>query len=192
MPVSLSSSCRNLECVVRCSTASSRQKDPELLKAVEHLSKNETATGVRLLQEQGRVTEIPDAEQRISAIAKTYSVQPENTIIVSTDNASQRALNQAVRQELQAVGSLEKEDRSIQVLTSRSDMTGADRAWAARYEVGDVLHYIRGSKENGIEAGMLRAGRRNRPKGQSDYAAEVRRPADDLRSFAATGHLCLP
>ena len=35
-----------------------RQRDPELLKAVEHLSKNETATGVRMLQEQGRVTEI--------------------------------------------------------------------------------------------------------------------------------------
>jgi conjugative relaxase-like TrwC/TraI family protein len=130
-----------------------RQQDPELLKAVEHLSRNETATGVRMLQEQGRVTEIPDAEQRIAAIAKTYSAQPENTIIVSPDNASRRALNQAVREELQAAGLLEKADRSIQVLTPRSDMTGADRAWAARYEAGDFLHYIRGSKENGIEAG---------------------------------------
>ncbi len=35
----------------------------------------------------------------------------------------------------------------------RADMTGADREWAARYEPGDVLHYIRGSKEHGIEAG---------------------------------------
>ncbi len=32
-------------------------------------------------------------------------------------------------------------------------MTGADRAWAARYEAGDILHYVRGSKESGIEAG---------------------------------------
>jgi len=30
-------------------------------------------------------------------------------------------------------------------------MIGADRAWAARYEVGDVLHYQRGSKTLGIE-----------------------------------------
>jgi ATP-dependent exoDNAse (exonuclease V) alpha subunit len=130
-----------------------RQQDPELLKAVEYLSRNETATGVRMLQEQGRVTEIPDAEQRIAAMAKAYSAQPENTIIVSPDNASRRALNQAVRTELQKMGLLDKEDRSIQVLTPRSDMTGADRAWAARYEAGDFLHYIRGSKENGIEAG---------------------------------------
>ena len=38
-----------------------RQKDPELLRAVEHLSRNETATGIQLLQQQGRIAEIPDA-----------------------------------------------------------------------------------------------------------------------------------
>src|SRR5277367_902384 len=35
-----------------------RQKDPELLKAVEHLSNNETGIGVELLSQQGRITEI--------------------------------------------------------------------------------------------------------------------------------------
>ena len=130
-----------------------RQRDPELLRAVEHLSKNETVTGVRMLQEQGRVTEIPNAEQRIATIARAYSEQPESTIIVSPDNASRRALNQAVRRELQTAGLLENDDLAIPVLTPRSDMTGADRAWAARYESGDVLHYVRGSKESGIEAG---------------------------------------
>jgi conjugative relaxase-like TrwC/TraI family protein len=128
-----------------------RQRDPELLKAVEHLSKNETALGVQMLQKQGRVMEIADPEQRIEAIAKSYAARPENTIIVSPDNASRRAINQAVRHELQALGTLEKEDHAMRVLTPRSDMTGADRAWAARYQAGDVLHYIRGSKELGIE-----------------------------------------
>jgi len=130
-----------------------RQKDPELLKAVEHLSKNETTLGVQMLQQQGRVTEIVDPQQRIEAIAKNYAARPENTIIVSPDNASRRAINQAVRQELQALGSLDKEDHSMRVLTPRSDMTGADRAWAARYQAGEVLRYIRGSKELGIGAG---------------------------------------
>jgi conjugative relaxase-like TrwC/TraI family protein len=130
-----------------------RQKDRELLKAVEHLSKNETAMGVQMLQQQGRVTEIVDPRQRIEAIAKNYAARPENTIIVSPDNASRRAINQAVRQELQTLGTLDKEDHSMRVLTPRSDMTGADRAWAARYQAGDVLHYIRGSKELGIEGG---------------------------------------
>lgn len=130
-----------------------RQRDPELLKVVEHLSKNETATGVRILQEQGRVTEITDADQRVAAIAKAYAAQPHNTIIVSPDNASRREINQAVRQELQLAGTLESHDRAIPVLTPRSDMTGADREWAARYTLGDFLHYVRGSKETGIEPG---------------------------------------
>jgi conjugative relaxase-like TrwC/TraI family protein len=141
-----------------------RQKDPLLLKAVEHLSKSETAIGIRMLQEQGRVTEIPDAEQRIATIAKVYSEHPENTIIVSPDNASRRAINQAVRQELQAAGTLEKADRSIPVLTPRSDMTGADRTWAARYEPGDILHYVRGSKETGIEPRSYTQVVRTQPK----------------------------
>ena len=130
-----------------------RQRDPELLKAVEYLSKNETATGINMLQKQGRVTEISDGEQRIAAIAKLYSAEPTNTIVVSPDNASRREINLAVRRELQAKGGLSKEDRTISVLTPRSDMTGADRAWAARYETGDVLHYVRGSKEVTIEPG---------------------------------------
>jgi len=130
-----------------------RQKDPELLMAVEHLSKNETTLGVQMLQQQGRVTEIVDPQQRIEVIAKSYAARPENTLIISPDNASRRAINQAVRQELQILGTLEKDERSLSVLVPRSDMTGADRAWAARYQIGDVLHYIRGSKEQNIEAG---------------------------------------
>ena len=30
-------------------------------------------------------------------------------------------------------------------------MTGADRTWAARYAVNDILHYPRGSQDIGIE-----------------------------------------
>ena len=128
-----------------------RQKDTELRKAVEHLSRGEVAEGVALLEQQGRVTEIADPRQRIASIAKAYAASPDNTLIVSPDNASRRAINQAVRAELQALGVVEWEDHAFRVLATRSDMTGADRAWAARYDVGDVLRYQRGSQELGIE-----------------------------------------
>jgi hypothetical protein len=128
-----------------------RQKDPALLKAVEHLSNNETAIGIEMLSQQGRITEIVDPQERIAAIAKSYAERPENTLIVSPDNASRRAINQAVRQELQALGVVDTKDHSMRVLTPRNDMTGADREWANRYQAGDVLHYTRGSKEHGIE-----------------------------------------
>lgn len=129
-----------------------RQRNaPELLKAVEHLSRGEIAEGVALLEQQGRVTEIADAQQRIGAIAKSYAANPENIIVVSPDNASRRQINQAVRSELQALGTVAVEDHSVQVLAARADMTGADRTWAARYAVGDVLYYPRGSQDIGIE-----------------------------------------
>ena len=62
---------------------------------------------------------------------KSYAAHPENTLIVSPDNASRRAINQAVRQELQALGVVDKKDHSMRVLAPRNDMTGADREWAA-------------------------------------------------------------
>jgi conjugative relaxase-like TrwC/TraI family protein len=129
-----------------------RQKDPELLKAVEHLSNNETAIGVEMLSQQGRIMQIEDPQERIAAIADSYAEHPENTLIVSPDNASRLAINQAVRQQLQVLGVVDKADHAMRVLIPRNDMTGADRQWAARYQAGDVLHYVRGSKEHGIEA----------------------------------------
>jgi hypothetical protein len=51
---------------------------------------------------------------------------------------------------LQAAGSLATDDREFRTLVHRSDMTGADREWAARYRVGDILKYTSGSKLLGI------------------------------------------
>jgi hypothetical protein len=39
------------------------------------------------------------------------------------------------------------------VLTQRSELTSADRNWAALYQPDDVLFYTRGSKELGLERG---------------------------------------
>ena len=128
-----------------------RQKDPELLRVVEHFAKNETATGVSLLQQQGRVTEIPDNAQRIEAIAKDYAAKPENTLVVSPDNASRREINDAIRTELKSSGVVSKDDHRMDVLTQRSELTSADRTWAVKYQPDDVLYYTRGSKEQGIE-----------------------------------------
>jgi conjugative relaxase-like TrwC/TraI family protein len=128
-----------------------RQKDPELLKVVEHLSKNETSIGITLLEQQGRILEIADPQIRYAAIAKSYTEKPDSTLIVSPDNNSRIEINQAVRSELQAAGIVDRIEHTLRVLTPRSDMTGADRAWAAHYNVQDVIHYQRGSKELGLE-----------------------------------------
>ena len=133
-----------------------RQKDPELLKAVQLLANNETVRGVAMLAEQGRVTEIPNERDRIVAIARDYAAQPENTIIVSPDNRSRQQINDAVRIELRRNGTLAEDSQVFRTLTHRSDMTGADRKWAARYSDGDVLQYTTGSKGRRYRAQQLR------------------------------------
>ena len=134
-----------------------RQKDPELLKAVEHLSRHETALGIAILQQHGNITQIAEAQQRYEAIAKSYASQPTGTLIVSPDNASRREINEAVRNELKARGIVDGTDHQFKVLIPRSELTGADRRWASQYEVGDVLRYQRGSKEFGLERGSYAA-----------------------------------
>lgn len=130
-----------------------RQKDPELKSAVELLAAGQVSSALEALQKQGRVKEIVDTEERIRAIAKSYSESPERTLIVSPDNASRRELNAAVRQELKANGTIGSEEHSFPILTQRQEMTGAERSWASRYEINDVIRYARGSKSVGIEPG---------------------------------------
>jgi conjugative relaxase-like TrwC/TraI family protein len=129
-----------------------RQKDLALKSTVELLAKGQVSVALDALQQQGRVKEIPGAEERIRAIARSYVESPENTLIVSPDNASRRELNVAVRQELKTDGSLAPEDHTFRVLVQRQDMTGAERSWASHYEINDVVRYTRGSKSIGIEA----------------------------------------
>ena len=127
-----------------------QRNNPALLEAVQHLAKGKTAQGIEMLAKQGRVTEITDPNERIQAIAKDYAANPERTIIVSPDNRSRQQINQAVRVELQETGRLGAEQKTFSVLAHRSDMTGADREWAARYKPGDILKYEKGSKAHGI------------------------------------------
>ena len=130
-----------------------RQKDPELKAAVEMLATGEVSAALDALQKQNRLREIPDTEERIRTIAKSYVDSPEKTLIVSPDNASRRELNAAVRQELKANGTVAPEGHSFRVLVQRQEMTGAERSWASRYEINDVIRFARGSKSVGINAG---------------------------------------
>jgi conjugative relaxase-like TrwC/TraI family protein len=129
-----------------------RQQDAALKSAVEMLATGQVSAALDALRQQGRIKEIPDREDRVRTIAKSYIDSPENTLIVSPDNASRRELNVAVRQELKANGTLALEDHKFGVLVQRQDMTGAERSWASHYEIDDVVRYARGSKTVGIEA----------------------------------------
>jgi hypothetical protein len=130
-----------------------RQKDPALKSAVESLAKGDVSSALESLHKQGRIRQIPDAGERIRAIARSYVESPERTLIVSPDNGSRRELNFAVREELKIKGTLSRDEHQFKVLVQRQEMTGAERRWASGYEIGDVVRYARGSKTAGIDSG---------------------------------------
>jgi len=130
-----------------------RQKDPELKQLVEQLARGEVREAIQNLDRQGRVHEIQGHDERIAAIAKDYAKSPEDTLVISPDNRSRMEINERVHAELQRSGLVSNEEHRIRTLVPRQDLTGADRTWAERYEVGDVLRYSRASKETGIGKG---------------------------------------
>ena len=54
-----------------------RQKDPALKSAVEMLATGQVSAALNALGQQGRVREIPDREERVRAIAKSYVESPD-------------------------------------------------------------------------------------------------------------------
>jgi conjugative relaxase-like TrwC/TraI family protein len=130
-----------------------RQKDPELKQVVNDLAHGRVREAVSELDRQGRVHEIPDRNQRFEAIAKDYAESSGRTLVVAPDNQSRRELNEHIRQELKDRGVVGRDDHQATVLVPRQDMTGADRAWAAQYQEGDVIRYTRGSQQLGVKPG---------------------------------------
>jgi len=130
-----------------------RQKDPALKDAVEQFARGDVHGGIARLEQQGRVHEIVNPQERFNSIAREYSRNPEGTLVISPDNESRRELNSLIHRELQNRGGVSKDEHRLRVLESRQEMTGADRQWAGQYEPGDVLRYSRGSKTEGIKPG---------------------------------------
>ncbi len=131
-----------------------RQKDPALKETVEQLARGEVREAIARLDEQGRVHQIGDRDNRVREIAREYVRQPERTLVISPDNKSRMELNRVIHAELQERGAVSSKGHTFQVLTPRQDMTGADRAWAAQYAPGDVVRYSKGSRRTmGIDAG---------------------------------------
>jgi len=130
-----------------------RQKDPLFREVVEQLSRGDIREAIENLAQQGRVHQFADPQERMKAIAERYAESPENTLVVSPDNASRMEINRLVHRELQARGVVFGAEHRQTVLTSRQDLTGADRQWAPQYDPGDVIRYTKGSRAMGIEAG---------------------------------------
>jgi hypothetical protein len=91
--------------------------------------------------------------ERIATIAHEYKKQPEGTLVVSPDNKSREAINEAIHYVMQDTNRIPYLEYRMKVLVARLEITGADRQWAAQYEPGNVVRYAKGSKTLGIAPG---------------------------------------
>lgn len=130
-----------------------RQKDPALKAVVEQLSRGDVKGAIHQLGTQGRVHEIADHDERLSAIAREYVRQPEGTLVVSPDNQSRTELNQVIHRAMQTTGHVHRREHHVRVLVARQEVTGADRQWAEQYRPGDVVRYTKGSRTHNLAAG---------------------------------------
>jgi ATP-dependent exoDNAse (exonuclease V) alpha subunit len=130
-----------------------RQQDPSLKQVVEELSRGDVPSAIRHLDGQGRVHQIANRDERFATIAREYARDPDGTLVVSPDNQARQELNQTIHRLIQGDGLVDHREHRLRVLVPRSEMTGADRQWAQRYEVGDVVRYTTGSKAVDIQSG---------------------------------------
>ena len=120
---------------------------------MEQLARGEVRAAIDNLDGQRRVHEFSNREERMTAVAREYARSPERTLVVSPDNRSRMEINERIHGELQSRGVVSRDEGAITTLVPRQEMTGADRTWAAQYQVNDILRYSRTSRETGIEKG---------------------------------------
>jgi len=131
-----------------------RQKDaPDLKHVVELFYEGRVHEGVQILHDLGCIKEIKNERDRYEAIAQQFMQDPDHTLIVSPDNQSRQGINGVIHRHLQDAKQIDRTDITIAVLVNRQDISGAQRTWAAQYEVGNVLCYgDKGSRKYGLNA----------------------------------------
>jgi conjugative relaxase-like TrwC/TraI family protein len=129
-----------------------RQKEPWLLKAVELATDGRIGEALKTLQENGRIHQIPNRDDRLKTMARDFTATHASTLALTPDNLAKQDLSAATRTELRKTGQMHGESHEHRILLTRQEVTGADRKLAASYNPGDVIRYQKGSREKGIKA----------------------------------------
>ncbi len=125
-----------------------RQKNPELLLAVQLAAEGKTKESVPHVS---RIEEVKKPESRYAAVVSDYgrlsSEDRKATLVITGTNESRKTLNEGIRREL----GLEGTGRTFELL-NRLDTTQAERRASRYYEAGNIVVPERTYK-NGLERG---------------------------------------
>src|SRR5207245_2370661 len=128
-----------------------RQRNEALRETVLAASEVGGASrAVQLLEQAGRVVEIPDARMRHEAIARDFIADGGRGVVIAPSNAERQDLNRRIREALIETGRVEKKSVKAPVVV-KQDLTREQKGRASSYGVGDALRFVRGG--DNIEAG---------------------------------------
>ena len=122
-----------------------RQKTADLKAAVDKISEGQISEGVKILDDNGRISEAKD-NNRAERIADDYlSLSPEErkrTLILAGTHADRETILNEIRNRLKQEESLGKQDFQGTRLKSK-DLTRTQMKYAHHYKVGDTVMPLR-------------------------------------------------
>jgi conjugative relaxase-like TrwC/TraI family protein len=129
-----------------------RQRNPELLQAVELAARGEVERSLAVLNRQ--VVEIDSSRDRYQAIAKDYAQRlPDErsaTLILAGTHAARKAINDQVREQLGLAG------KGLEVRTlEKKDLTAAQAKSSLSYQAGDIVQAQKSYVSLGLKKGDM-------------------------------------
>ena len=94
------------------------------------------------VKKEARTYEYADPNHRLAAVVSAFAERPANTIVIAKDQAERRELNQLIRADLQANGTVAPDSKALPV---RVEQVLTNPKNAAQYTPGDIIEYKQGS-----------------------------------------------
>ncbi|MCY7286068.1 MAG: relaxase domain-containing protein, partial [Cyanobacteria bacterium CAN_BIN43] len=130
-----------------------RQKVPSLQHAASLAAAGNHADALQHLEAVGRLTEIPDLDERNKLIASDYLQlspdQRQSTLVLVGTHKEKAALMQHIREGLKEEGTLVG-DEAILTRLKRKDLTKVQSRYQHHYNIGDVVIPLREYKRAGL------------------------------------------
>ncbi|MDJ0747459.1 MAG: AAA family ATPase, partial [Xenococcaceae cyanobacterium MO_167.B27] len=130
-----------------------RQKTRDLKKAVDLLSDGALSSGIKILEENGRIQEIDSAESRADKIASDYlSLTPDErkqTLIIAGTHTERSSVLSSIRNGLKGEGSLGEEVGTKRLKSL--NLTSIQKKYAHYYSKGNVIIPLANYKRLGLE-----------------------------------------
>jgi conjugative relaxase-like TrwC/TraI family protein len=120
-----------------------RQKNQQLLSAIEDLSRGQPIPGFWKLDQAGVVQEIRDPNKRLETIASLHLGalrEGRTSLVIAPTHNEARAIARVVREAMRKDGLISREDQIVTRL-SHLGWTTAQRSDAANYEPGQVVQF---------------------------------------------------